>query len=84
LDYPKFFTPNGDGFNDEWKIKYAEFEPNLKVYIYDRMGKLIKYLDAQASWNGNFISNQLVSDDYWFVAIREDGRKLQGHFSLKR
>jgi gliding motility-associated-like protein len=84
LDYPKFFTPNGDGFNDVWKIKNSELEPNLEVFIYDRFGKLIKYLDSQASWNGNFISNQLVADDYWFVAIREDGRKYQGHFSLKR
>ncbi|MEY2691857.1 MAG: hypothetical protein RIT03_247 [Bacteroidota bacterium] len=84
LDYPKFFTPNGDGFNDVWKINHSEFEPNLKVYLYDRQGKLIKYLDAEASWNGDFIGNPLPADDYWFVAIREDGRKLQGHFSIKR
>ena len=84
LNYPKFFTPNGDGFNDFWKIKNSELEPNLKVYLYDRHGKLIKYLDAEASWNGDFIGSPLTADDYWFVVIREDGRKLQGHFSIKR
>ena len=84
LNYPKFFTPNGDGFNDFWKIKNSELEPNLKVYLYDRYGKLIKYLDAEASWNGDFIGSPLTADDYWFVVIREDGRKLQGHFSIKR
>lgn len=84
LNYPKFFTPNGDGFNDVWKIKNSELEPNLKVYLYDRHGKLIKYLDAEASWNGNFTGQPLPADDYWFVAIREDGRRLTGHFSIKR
>lgn len=84
LEYPKFFTPNGDGFNDVWKIKNSELEPNLKVYLYDRQGKLIKYLDAEASWNGNFTGQPLPADDYWFVAIREDGRRLTGHFSIKR
>ncbi len=84
LNYPKFFTPNGDGFNDFWKIKNSELEPNLKVYLFDRQGKLIKYLDAEASWNGDFIGNQLIADDYWFVVIREDGRELKGNFTLKR
>jgi gliding motility-associated-like protein len=84
LNYPKFFTPNGDGFNGVWKIKNSELEPNLKVYLYDRQGKLIKYLDAEASWNGNFTGQPLPADDYWFVAIREDGRRLTGHFSIKR
>lgn len=84
LNYPKFFTPNGDGFNDFWKIKNSELEPNLRVYLYDRTGKLIKYLDAEASWNGDFIGNQLPADDYWFMVIREDGRQLTGHFSIKR
>jgi len=84
LNYPKFFTPNGDGFNDFWKINNSELEPNLKVYLYDRHGKLIKYLDAEASWNGDFIGNQLTADDYWFVVIREDGRELKGNFTLKR
>ena len=84
LNYPNFFTPNGDGFNDFWKIKNSELEPNLKVYFYDRQGILIKYLDAEASWNGDFIGNQLIADDYWFVVIREDGRELKGNFTLKR
>jgi gliding motility-associated-like protein len=84
LNYPKFFTPNGDGFNDVWKIKNSELEPNLRVYLYDRQGKLIKYLDAEASWNGTYTGQQLPADDYWFVAIRQDGRRLTGNFSIKR
>lgn len=38
LMYPKFFTPNGDGYNDTWAIKYSHIEPNLKVDIFDRYG----------------------------------------------
>mgnify|MGYP003891630985 FL=1 len=41
LNYPKFFTPNGDGINETWYIKNQQLEPDFKVYIYDRYGKLI-------------------------------------------
>ena len=40
LMYPKFFTPNGDGYNDTWKIKFSEYEEGLIVKLFDRYGKL--------------------------------------------
>ncbi|UPT72345.1 MAG: T9SS type B sorting domain-containing protein [Flavobacterium sp. JAD_PAG50586_2] len=85
LDYPKFFTPNGDGINDYWRIEFSAFEPNLKVEIFDRYGKLIKDLNADSiGWNGKLNDRLLPSDDYWFVVLRENGKQYRGHFSLKR
>jgi gliding motility-associated-like protein len=85
LYYPLFFTPNGDTYNDTWFIPNAEFEPDLKVYIYDRYGKLITYLDNKNKrWDGTYNGTQAVSTDYWFVVSRQDGRTFKGHFSLKR
>ncbi|PZR20978.1 MAG: hypothetical protein DI539_09355 [Flavobacterium psychrophilum] len=44
LNYPNFFTPNGDGHNDRWRIEYSIKEPNLTVDIFDRYGKHITTL----------------------------------------
>jgi gliding motility-associated-like protein len=85
LIYPKFFTPNGDGTNDYWKIKFSEKEPNLTVKIFDRFGTLMKELRKNSSWNGlNQDNSQVVSDDYWFVVTRQDGKIYKGHFALVR
>jgi hypothetical protein len=44
LMYPKFFSPNGDGFNDTWKIKFSDNEIGLSIQLFDRYGKFIKEL----------------------------------------
>lgn len=85
LNYPRFFTPNGDGINDYWKVQYSQYEPNMETYIYDRYGKLItSFTPESQGWDGNLNGNKLPSTDYWFVVVREDGRNLKGHFSMKR
>jgi gliding motility-associated-like protein len=84
LMYPKFFTPNGDGYNDTWAIKFSHIEPNSKVDIFDRYGKLLKKLNNTNSWDGKYNGNELPSTDYWFVITIENGKEYKGHFSLKR
>jgi gliding motility-associated-like protein len=84
LMYPKFFTPNSDGFNDTWAIKYSDFEPKLKITIFDRYGKLLKTLNNTNSWDGKYNGNELPSSDYWFVVTRENEKEYRGHFTLKR
>ena len=85
LMYPKFFTPNGDGYNDFWKIKFSENEPNLKVKIFDRYGKfLFEFYPNSIGWDGKFNNIDSPSTDYWFVVIRENGKEYKVHFSLIR
>ncbi|MFV9550516.1 T9SS type B sorting domain-containing protein [Algibacter sp. PT7-4] len=87
IGYPKYFTPNGDGINDVWKIQGIDnrIQPNSTVLIFDRYGKLIKQLLVQdAGWDGTFNGNILLNDDYWFKVFLEDGRTFSGHFTLKR
>lgn len=85
LMYPKFFTPNSDGYNDYWKIKFSENEPNLTVKIFDRYGKLLKQLGMNSKgWDGKYLGKDVPSSDYWFVVTRENGKEYKGHFSLKR
>ncbi len=85
LMHPKFFTPNGDGYNDTWKIKFSDNENDIVIKIFDRYGKLIKELRENNSWDGTYLGNQLPADDYWFTVIRPNiDSEYKGHFSLKR
>jgi gliding motility-associated-like protein len=85
LNYPRFFTPNGDGVNDTWRIKYSHNEPNMDIKIYDRLGKIVASFGANHhGWDGSFNGLKLPSTDYWFVVTREDGREMRGHFAMIR
>ena len=84
LMYPKFFTPNGDSYNDTWKIKFSQKERNLKIAIFDRYGKLLKTMSNYESWDGKLNGKDLPSDDYWFVVTRQNGKEFRGHFAMKR
>jgi gliding motility-associated-like protein len=85
LTYPKYFTPNMDGYNDYWNIKYSAYEPNLNVTIFDRFGKLITTFKGEdKGWDGTISGVMLPATDYWFVVKRADGKTFKGHFSLKR
>lgn len=87
LGAPKFFTPNGDGYNDTWNVQgvSADFFSKSIIYIFDRYGKLLGQISPFGSgWDGTFQGIPLPSDDYWYTAKFEDGREAKGHFSLKR
>ncbi|MDI5949615.1 T9SS type B sorting domain-containing protein [Flavobacterium yafengii] len=85
LDYPRYFTPNNDGYNDIWQIKNLDNLPQSTLFIFDRYGKLLKQLIASdLGWNGTFNGFALPTDDYWFHLNLENGRIIKGHFSLKR
>lgn len=85
MDYPKFFTPNGDGRNDIWSIPYFKSQPNAMVSIFDRYGKLVYFFKGnQQGWNGMHDGRTLPASDYWFKITLQSGREIRGHFSLLR
>ena len=85
LDYPRFFTPNGDGYNDFWKIKNSDFLPQTKLFIFNRYGKLLKQLDnLESGWDGSINGILVPADDYWFHLAFTNDKIIKGHFSLKR
>jgi gliding motility-associated-like protein len=87
IGVPKFFTPNGDGYNDFWNVKgiNADFNAKSTIFIFDRYGKLLKQILATSQgWDGTFTGQPMPSDDYWYTIKFDDGREAKGHFSLKR
>ena len=86
-DYMRYFTPNGDGYNEEWKVLGLEEHQEAEVYIFDRHGKLIKGMRANEQWNGTLNGYALPSNDYWFtVQYTDNGKSIvyKSHFTLKR
>ena len=85
LDYPRFFTPNGDGYNDVWRIKnLARIDAKAKIYIFDRYAKLIVSFPANYAWDGTRKGTQLPATDYWFLIEFSNGKNMRGHFHLTR
>lgn len=89
IDYPKFFTPNNDGYNDTWNIVGMSYiDPEAKIYVFDKFGKLLAQLTPHSEgWDGTYRGRDLPSSDYWFrVEYTEDGdrKEMKGHFTLKR
>ncbi|MBS7786352.1 T9SS type B sorting domain-containing protein [Flavobacterium sp. CYK-55] len=88
VNYPKFFTPNGDGYNDTWNINSLKDQSKSVIYIYDRYGKFISQIKpGSAGWDGTINGNSVPADDYWFtITYNEDGqeREFKSHFAIKR
>ena len=84
LNYPKFFTPNGDGHNDVWQL-IGSTDKKYSITIFNRYGKFLKELSQDnPAWDGIYSGIPQPSDDYWFQIKFSDGQIQKGHFSLKR
>ena len=89
INYPHYFTPNGDGIHDTWNVVGLENEPRAKLYIFDRYGKLLKQLSTTGNgWDGTHNGYLLPSTDYWFKIefpnLKSEWKEFKSHFSLKR
>jgi gliding motility-associated-like protein len=88
VNYPHYFTPNGDGYHETWNILDLENQIASKIYIFDRFGKLIKEIRPSGTgWDGTFNGQPLPSTDYWFVVYYDENgvsKEFRAHFSLKR
>lgn len=91
MGFPKFFTPNGDGYNDTWNIAgfNDQFTGESNIRIFDRYGKLLKEISPYGNgWDGVFNNSFVPTDDYWYVASLvssdESIKTITGHFTLKR
>ncbi|MEO2050379.1 MAG: T9SS type B sorting domain-containing protein [Allomuricauda sp.] len=88
IEFPNFFTPDGDGLNDMWIPNHIEGFPEVLIKIYDRYGRVVEEMtrDTQG-WDGNYDGKPLPTGDYWYVVRlngEQDDREFVGHFTLYR
>ncbi|MEX0362731.1 MAG: T9SS type B sorting domain-containing protein, partial [Allomuricauda sp.] len=88
IEVPDFFTPDGDGMNDNWLPDNLEAFPNVLMIIFDRYGReLYRMRYGDAGWNGIYNNSELPTGDYWYIIKLQgenDDRELVGHFTLYR
>lgn len=84
FSFPKFFTPNNDGYNDTWTINSEYLSAGSVIRVFDRYGRLISVVTSNNPWDGTYKGLDMPSSDYWFVATTVNGNEFKGHFSLKR
>ena len=94
IGYPKYFTPNGDGYNETWNIvgptSPINFLESAEIYIFNRYGKLLKQINPTGEgWNGDYKGVKMSSDDYWFIVEYNEPnsgerKEFKAHFALKR
>jgi gliding motility-associated-like protein len=67
-EIPNVFTPNGDGTNDRWQIKYLADYPDCTVDIYNRYGQLIyRSVGYTNAWDGTSKGKQLPAGTYYYI-----------------
>ena len=76
IDIPSGFTPNGDGVNDTWNIRYLAAFPDASVSIFNRWGELLYeqnngYLNA---WDGKYKGKKLPIGTYYYIIDLKDDR----------
>ena len=89
VNYPKYFTPNGDGYNDSWNIEDLSGQSSASIIIYDRYGKILNQIKPNNSgWDGTYNGHLMPSDDYWFSVSYIDenqvAQEFRAHFAMKR
>jgi gliding motility-associated-like protein len=73
---PNTFTPNGDGYNDQWEIKYLTTYPNNTVEIYNRYGeKLYSSIGYSMPWDGRYKGTNVPAGTYYYIINPKNGRK---------
>jgi len=83
---PNTFTPNGDGINDTWDIKYLSSYPNNTVDIFTRYGqKVYSSVGYAIPWDGTYRGQALPVGTYYYIIDPKNGRKpISGFVTIIR
>ena len=87
LVIPNAFSPNGDGFNDQWVIEGLELYSNVDLRIFDRWGNKV-YTTPNAGdepWDGTISGRILPIDSYHYVIdLNTDEPPITGNVTIVR
>jgi len=86
VNAPNSFTPNGDGVNDVWNVKYLDTYPKCNVEIFDRNGQRVFYSKGYpVPFDGNYKNQALPVGTYYYIINPNSGRKsITGSLTIIR
>jgi gliding motility-associated-like protein len=86
IKIPNGFTPNGDGFNDTWKID--GLSPALErneVLVFDARGMLAyRMQNYRAQWDGRDVNGTVLPDGDYFWVFKAANGAMKGSVNLRR
>jgi gliding motility-associated-like protein len=70
------FSPNGDGINDTWIIRYLDTYPGAIVQVFDRYGKsILKSTGYNKAWDGTISGSPIPAGVYYYIVDPKNGLK---------
>jgi len=83
---PNTFSPNNDGVNDTWNIKYMDTYPDCTVEVFNRFGKkLYSSVGYTVPWDGKYNGADLPIGVYYYVINPKNGRStISGSVTIIR
>ena len=89
LAMPNAFTPNNDGHNDVFRVKYPGLIKTMRMNVYDRWGQLVfESSDPSKGWDGNLNGIKQPTGNYIWVIYYTDiignSKKVFGNVLLIR
>lgn len=83
---PNTFTPNGDGNNDTWNIKYLDSYVNARMTIFNRFGnEVFTSTGYDIPWDGRFKGKEVpIGVYYYIIDTKVEGKKFTGSVTVIR
>jgi gliding motility-associated-like protein len=76
-EVPNVFSPNGDGINDTWKIKYLDGYPGATIEVYNRYGQIVLRQEGyDKEWDGTYKGQPLPVGTYYYIINPKNGRQV--------
>jgi gliding motility-associated-like protein len=86
VDIPNTFTPNGDGINDTWDIRFLDQYRNAQLDIYNTAGQVIfRSYGYSTPWDGKRNGAKMPTGTYYYVIDLGDGSmRMTGYVTILR
>jgi gliding motility-associated-like protein len=86
LKAPNTFTPNGDGINDKWEVRFLDQYPGAIIEIYTTRQELIyRNKGYRNTWDGNINGKPAHAGTYYYVIDTRSPRgKISGYVTVLR
>ncbi len=76
-EIPNAFSPNGDGVNDTWRIKYLESYPGATISVFNRYGQMVfNEVGYNKDWDGTYNGRPLPIGTYYYIIDPKNGKKI--------
>jgi|GEM_PF-2771206 len=87
LKFPTLFTPNGDGYNDDFEIEGLKSYPNNTLEVFNRWGNQVFFAQGYLTQVGAWDGNGLGEGTYYYILKVEIGgvqKKYSGYIVIIR